>query len=384
MKKQIFYSILSILLAIGLMAAILTFAASRKHDQQIQKPQVQKIYSDEKPPKEQPQESGPYTGKIAYAQMTAEAKRVYEAIDEVVTNRKTGANLPTTDEDILHKAWQAYQSDHGGMFWISGYKWNEHWKNDELVSLSFYPNYVFSEEDQQLYQGYINEKMESYLANISADASDYEKAKYIYEMLIYNVTYNLAAKENQNILSVFLWDESVCSGFASAAQYLLEKLRIPCMIVYGQSMGENHAWNLAQLDGEYYYLDTTWGNTASQNLNTCSYEYLGLNDRQIAGTHTIDMYFAPPACEGTEDNYYVHEGLYFENYDREKIGALLENAWENEQKTAAFRFATADLMAEAHADLIDQYSIGDYCDGMETIQYVENDDLHVLTFVLQE
>lgn len=98
MKKQIFYSILSILLAIGLMAAILTFAASRKHDQQIQKPQVQKIYSDEKPPKEQPQESGPYTGKIAYAQMTAEAKRVYEAIDEVVTNRKTGANLPTTDD----------------------------------------------------------------------------------------------------------------------------------------------------------------------------------------------------------------------------------------------------------------------------------------------
>ena len=156
------------------------------------------------------------------------------------------------------------------------------------------------------------------------------------------------------------------------------------MIVYGQSMGENHDWNLAQLDGEYYYLDTTWGNTASQNLNTCSYEYLGLNDRQIAGTHTIDMYFAPPACEGTEDNYYVHEGLYFENYDREKIGVLLENAWENEQKTAAFRFATADLMAEAHADLIDQYGIGDYCDGMETIQYVENDDLHILTFVLRE
>ena len=47
-------------------------------------------------------------------------------------------------------------------------------------------------------------------------------------------------------------------------------------------------------------------------------------------------------------------------------------------------FATADLMAEAHADLIDQYSIGDYCDGMETIQYVENDDLHVLTFVLRK
>jgi hypothetical protein len=328
-------------------------------------------------------DSNPYAGKLAYSQLSRSCRQVYEEIGQVIENRKTGANLSTTSEEDLCTAYQAFLSDNGGVFWVSGYSWKEHRKDGEVVSLTFYPTYAFSEEDQETYQGYVDEVTADYLAKISPDASDFEKARYVYEMLIYNVSYNESIQENQNILSVFLWGESVCSGFASAAQYMLGLLDVPSMIVYGESMGVNHAWNLVKLDGEYYYLDATWGNTASQKLNSCSYEYLGLNDRQLAATHKVDMYFDPPACEGSKDNYFVHEGLYIQEDAQDQLARILKNGYESGDKATSVMFSSQELLEKEKEELV----MGDglaACfpdENVPRVNVAENDELHILSIV---
>ena len=62
---------------------------------------------------------------------------------------------------------------------------------------------------------------------------DYEKAKKLYELLIDNVDYRANAEYNQNILSVFLNEKTVCAGYAKAYKYLLDQIEIPCMVLTG-------------------------------------------------------------------------------------------------------------------------------------------------------
>ena len=61
--------------------------------------------------------------------------------------------------------------------------------------------------------------------------------------------------------------------------------------------GEAHAWNLVKCDGEYYYVDTTWGdpvflqeeNALETIGNEITYDYLCCSDDELLKTHTLEM-----------------------------------------------------------------------------------------------
>lgn len=387
MKRQIIYSAAAIGLTVLVMALMLGYAARRKAagESERENPPVQVIQSSEPAVTEFLQQTDdPFSGKLAYRQLSSECRKVYQELYKVMMDQKRGANVSTTDFSELETAYQAVMADHGGIFWVDGYTSEEHYRDGRLQSLTFFPIYGFSAEDRKLYQGYVDEVMEDYMARISPDASAYEKVKYVYEMLIFNVDYDVSVQENQNILSVFLWGRSVCSGFAGAAQYMLTKLKVPSMIVYGESMGEKHAWNLVYVDGNYYYLDATWGNTASKALDACSYEYLCLNDRQIAPTHSVDMLFELPPCESQKDNYFVHEGLYLQEYDPEAFGNFLKNGWDSGQKAVSVMFSSENLLNSAKKEFITEEKILEYCEGIGQVRYIVNEDLHVLSILLEQ
>ena len=49
-------------------------------------------------------------------------------------------------------------------------------------------------------------------------------------------------------------------GYANTFQLFMDLLDIPCVTVIGASSDsrEDHAWNLVQLDEDWYAVDTTW------------------------------------------------------------------------------------------------------------------------------
>ena len=56
---------------------------------------------------------------------------------------------------------------------------------------------------------------------------------------------------------------AVCEGYARAFKYVLDELKIPCVIVCGiaenkDGQRESHAWNYVYLKGEWYAIDVTW------------------------------------------------------------------------------------------------------------------------------
>lgn len=321
-------------------------------------------------------------GKYAYECLAEDVRQVYDEVLYVILEQQESIMVSTLDEKVLDQAYQAVNADYGGLFWVSGYSYTQYMLNNQMTGMEFSPKYTMTYEEREAAQAQIDVSVEQMLSGISVTDSDYDKVKYVYETLIQNVDYVIGAENNQNIISVFLNRQTVCQGYACATQYLLDLLEIPSVIVTGTANGEAHAWNMVLLDGEYYYLDTTWGNstyTDSQEAKFINYDYLNVTTAEITKSHTIITDFFLPECTATIDNYYVKAGLYFTDWYPEEIGALYKNAWENGTGNVAVKFADAALYEKAKEYFITDQHLGDFCKGLQSFYYLENPDQNILT-----
>lgn len=323
----------------------------------------------------------------AYQTLGNEARAVYREMLSAVLEQKEKTEVSTLDADVLEAAYKALCADYGGLFWISGYVYTQYTRDGEAVGMEFSPKYTMRKEEREAIQKQIDASVEELMAGISITDSDYAKAKYVFEILVQNVDYDSNARNSQNIISVFLDRATVCQGYACATQYLLNLLGIPGVIVTGTANGESHAWNLVRLDGAYYYMDTTWGNSryldsASQMEKYVNYNYLAITSEEISRTHTLDNGFPLPECTHMEDNYFVKENRYFTEWNPERIGALLAEKWNAGGGDASVKFASQELYAQAIAYFITDGRIADYCPDISSIYYLEDKELYVLTFHL--
>ena len=323
-----------------------------------------------------------------YNTLSEEEQIAYSEIYDCIMDFKESAVLNTEDIQIATKAANAILSDHGGIFWIDGYGYTS-WTDpdtNEILYIEFAPNYTMTKEEKDIYQTDIDTEVDNILASLSQDADDYEKIKYFYETLIKTVAYDKDSAHNQNIISVFLNKSTVCKGYTNAMQYLLSKVDIPCTIVTGLANGESHAWNLVKLDGDYYYVDTTWGNPSFLNEEKpegyIDYKYLNVTTEDLNKTHESAESFELPECTATNDNYYVREGLYFTEFSEDTVGNIFKTALEENLVDISVRFSNSTAFSEMCAAFIDNQKIFDYCPNLRGVSYTEDNDNNIFTLFL--
>ena len=326
--------------------------------------------------------------KYAYQCLDKEGRQVYDEILNAILNHTEKITVATLDPDVLKLAFEDVSSDYGGLFWIEGYSYTEYTRNDNLVSLEFAPKYTMSLKEQKQMQKKIDAAVEEFLSGISPTDSDYNKAKYVFEKLIEQVDYEKNAENSQNIISVFIDHKTVCQGYASATQYLLSQLNIPSVIVTGSANDEAHAWNLIQLDGNYYYMDTTWGNSTYLNEEKeeskfVNYSYFTFTTDEMLATHAPDDHIDLPECSSIADNYFVYEGFYFSDWAVDEIGDLYGQAATNESHRVAVKFADQDLYDRAKKYFIEQKMLENYCDISGNVYYLEDTDQLILTISIK-
>lgn len=130
--------------------------------------------------------------------------------------------------------------------------------------------------------------------NASQLGSDFEKEKYVHDILADKIDYSLSAPMNQSAYSALVNDTTVCAGYARAMQHIMTKLSIPCYYCTGFA-GENHAWNIIKLDNDFYNLDVTWDDADPTN-----YDYFNKTDADYARNHIRkNLSVNLPACNGT-------------------------------------------------------------------------------------
>ena len=155
------------------------------------------------------------------------------------------------------------------------------------------------------------------------DKSDYEKSLLLHDRVAGAVTYQYTAND-QTVIGSLLEGKSVCAGYARAYQLLLQEVGIPCFYVTGQSHGQGHAWNLVQLDGEWYYTDVTWDDQ-DDNGGDIYYAYFNMTYEQMRAEHTPEEFAEYlPRTTATAANYHVRHDTQLELPNGEIIATLYE------------------------------------------------------------
>lgn len=95
------------------------------------------------------------------------------------------------------------------------------------------------------------------LSGVDPEMSDYEKVLYLYDYLAVNTQYDFTY-ENHDIYNVLVDRTAVCQGYAETFQFLAKIIGLK-ETYYVSSSALNHAWNIVNIDGSYYNVDTTWG-----------------------------------------------------------------------------------------------------------------------------
>ncbi len=311
-------------------------------------------------------------------------QQVYDEMLYAILNFQDNVRLSTTNTSDVKTCYNAICADYGEIFWVESCSYGELSVRGKPYAVSFVVNYAFTPQEVEEYKRQMQPVIDEYLARLDKCESDYEKTEVLYRKLIKEVGYDLAAENNQNILSVFLGKETVCQGYACATQYLLQQSGIPCTIVTGTAQGQPHAWNLVRLDGDYYYIDVTWGNTdfmgdEAGEKPQINYAYLNITSEELLKNHTLQVDFPVELCESTENNYYRKKKLFFDTWDEDAIGAKFARAYDKGKDSVSVKFADSELFDEAWDYFIDEQHITDYCEGISQIYYVPDKDLNILT-----
>ncbi len=334
------------------------------------------------------------TDCYAFGKLSEDEQEVYLEILEALIHFKENVKLSSCDKELISRVFQCVLNDHPEIFYVDGYSYTEYTLGSILKKITFTGSYRFSPEEVKEKQMQIDNYVNQCLAGMPEDADEYEKVKYVYEYLIHHTDYDAAAKDSQNICSVFLERKSVCQGYAKATQYLLNRAGVFATLVLGEVVGgEGHAWNLVRIDGTYYYVDTTWGDASYQavggsdypieKIPTINYDYLCVTTEQMEQTHTQDNVVEMPECTSMDANFYVREGVYFTEFDEKKIEKIFTDSYERGDTYVTLKCEGPDIYRKMQETLIGEQGVFRYLDCPDkAVSYVENEKQYSLSFWL--
>jgi len=329
-----------------------------------------------------------------FNKLSADEKLIYAQILDILTNLDEGRVLSTTDIDLIDKVASFVQYDHPEIFYIDGTSYMKYMIGDEVRKVTFAGQYTMPPEaveaQQILVDSYVNRFAASFYLDYPDGTDDYHLIKYAYEYIVKNTEYVSDSPDNQNILSVMINGQSVCQGYTKTMQYLLQAMGVDCTMVSGVAKGTPHSWNLVKSDGEYYYVDVTWGdpsysvNGEEENIINSvppvNYDFLLITTSDLKNTHVIDHEDILPVCTATKDNYYIRENVYFTQIDDAKLRNAFDRAYANGDAFVTLKMSDSDIYQAMWDYLLEQQNIFNYLKDMTSVSYAENIEQRYMVF----
>ena len=173
---------------------------------------------------------------------------------------------------------------------------------------------------------------------ITEDMSDYEKEKAIYDWQVKWISYNSdnlnpiidGQNETHTPYGVFRTHNAICVGNATTFKLFMDALGIPCKIIHSTQNGE-HAWNVTQLDGDWYHVDVTFDGSYN---GVPGYSYFNVPDSiKDDGSWPWDRNQIP-AANGTKYCYLYTNAVVVDDFY--EIPAVLRDKIEEKTRVASF------------------------------------------------
>ncbi len=335
--------------------------------------------------------------KFYYEQLSEEEQKVYQEIYQGIIDEQKEVYVHSEDAERVNEIFECVIYDFAEIFWSDGtvsaktYQDAFYSENYTVVEL----NYTYSGQERIQKADEIEAVVTEIMNGISADASEYEKIKYVYEYLVSNVSYVEEAPDNQNLYSSLVRKETVCAGYAKAAQYLLNRMGVYCTYVIGTATrdGETqaHAWNIVRCDENYYYVDVTWADPVIEETNPMAvdemvYDYLCCSEAVLKETHITEEKYNYPQCHLDDLNYYRMNDMFYETVDDGQLLRKLRESIDAKTEKVTFKFADTTLYEQGRQRMLDElmnsaaeYLCGKYWLAQVEYYYVEHPVLHKFT-----
>ena len=197
--------------------------------------------------------------------------------------------------------------------------------------------YSKGKEEIQEHKEDIRKIRDEFISNyMLPEMSEYDKILTIHNYIVNNSRYDdrlflsgTVPPESYTSYGILSLGLGVCEGYAKAMKYLLDSAGIKSIIVVGESKGQSHAWNLVEIEGEYYHIDSTWDDPITKDgSDVLRYNFFNLRDKEIAKTHSWKKENYPEA-KGEKFNYFKYNDLIVE--DQEELTKRIKNILLNKE-----------------------------------------------------
>ncbi len=133
-------------------------------------------------------------------------------------------------------------------------------------------------------------------SSIPKEWDQFQRAKYIYEVLGKGIEYNYNREDYKtqrpSSLSGILDRKAICAGYALIYKEMMDRQGIQCDYVRGigynlnRTSSEKHAWNVLTINGQSFAVDLTW-DSANLRKGEKELQYFG-DDHRFFERHEID------------------------------------------------------------------------------------------------
>lgn len=238
-----------------------------------------------------------------YAMLTNAQKSVYCQIyaNALVQNDSFVLTEFLSESELADTACAVY-NDHPELFWLEtaySYHYNS-WGQVVSMQLSYYMTGSVLEQARNRFTSAV----ETLVLGASSYATQIEQELYVHDAINDMTAYNTNAEMSQSAYSALVTGHTVCAGYARAFQYVMQQLGYCSYYCTGSADGGDHAWNIIEIEGNFYNVDLTWDDSISEAYGAKVYTYFNLTDSAISADHTRSALSAGlPSCTCTDMAY---------------------------------------------------------------------------------
>lgn len=234
--------------------------------------------------------------------------KIYSNIEEFIRNQSANLKIEQfTTSDKIRNAIRWIMRNNPDIFWFA------HQYHYDEASSTIHFQYTFSAERVKTIQQSINDVIDNdFCIEYVKTLTRQQQIVYVYKWLVSYCTYNAHSAYNQSIYSFFVRRNSVCTGYAKAAQYLFNLLGIESRLVFGRLHNDKedgrHCWNLVKVDNEYFHFDACFGDSILDNvafksgvqelfkIDGINYNFLCVSTDEILKSRSIEDIETLPEC----------------------------------------------------------------------------------------
>ena len=152
-------------------------------------------------------------------------------------------------------------------------------------------------------EAFVQQRVSAIVAElITPGMQPHQKIRVLHDWVVLNTQYDTTFKR-YSAYDILNGGSAVCQGYALLMDALLNEAGFNTIFVTGNVRPEfrvdtnvvsdgGHAWNMVQVDGNWYHLDATWDDPTPDQPGVVGYSFYMLTDAEVGITRTFDEDFS--------------------------------------------------------------------------------------------